>query len=1216
MAEPMTLIGLYRNLLGREPDAEGLRYWQDQINAGNATLQDVAARLMQSEESQTFVAPLVRLYLMFDRTPDSDGLAHWTARLREGTPLSEIARTFTQTAEFAERYGDRPPEEVVRTVYTALHGREPDAEGLAFWTRKLETGEMDLADVLQANIFSDEAQGADSPSSKFVETYMALRTVKDDVSSSEVRDFITLVTERQDESDPADVLQQVRDRVEQQEQNGGDGEGGDGDDEGGGDQDGDGSGNGDGEDQDGDGSGSGDGKDKDDGDRNDDDQGGGGSGGGGGGGGIVLPPIAPDAPPPLDPGTPPPVPIPPPPPQFSVVAPAQVSTFSVGADTVEAGDVFSLDVDGNTVTYSTDGEEGDLDGLATAIADAINADTTVGAIVTAAAGSAGDITLTAVAAGGTFTVGTLSFTDGGSADDQSIDGALTTTTTGGDLSFSGNTTGTITAAIDGDNVATFTRDGMTPTTTVDLDLINTITLADDQTLELPASTALAPALTFEGTGGLIITAAESMSSTHFGRIAETIDLTVTGTDATLSGDSAITASTIRPGSWAGDLTFIGSDAGGNETLDGGAGNDSLYGGSGDDAIGSNGGDDTIDGGAGDDAISGGPGADSLLGGAGNDSFYNLEAGDTVQGGAGDDVYWFSSVADFTAPTIIDTEGTNYAVLASSSETYIETLPDAGLQGLRLLVPTELWFNSDADLGSFHVFDFSDLTNPNDYVYVGAGAATRSLHMIGGTSENDFAGGSGDDRLIGGASMDYLRGGEGADTLEGGGGVDYYYYGAASELAGDVIVDSGENELVLMFSVTDASILPAGTMFTGLSVGNPGSPDTVTADLVFADDASLGTLRTFDLRGAAGAVTFDASGVTVDLEVNAQTSTRTDGANIATGAGNDTITGGHYSDTIAGGAGADTLAGGSQRSDTYIFTSFSDYVQDTVIDGYYVSGNVVKIGGAENGNLALADWIAEVHADAGATWTTLSLSNVTNKLKVIDLSAATGVNHVVDLTGNDVQGQILTGDGDDQITVGNAQSFSSTLRIYLGEGADEANIVGRVSSIDLGADSNADTVRIKPGAGSGVTVAAGSRGDSGLDLPPKSDSLQTAQDGSMTLSPNPLMITELGAGDRVVFETGQTLTYAGTAELKQTDSTLTASDGTTTSSWDGTISDGQYIVASWDQVPDTNQVHVPEADDATLVLYDADATAGVEMRAIKLMTAIGTLTFSDGFIEVT
>lgn len=85
---------------------------------------------------------------------------------------------------------------------------------------------------------------------------------------------------------------------------------------------------------------------------------------------------------------------------------SQVDTLTL-TGAVEAGDVYVVTVDGNNVTYTVTGAEADLDAVRDAIVTAVNADATVGAIITAAAGTSGNLTLTADTAGTSFTSSAL-----------------------------------------------------------------------------------------------------------------------------------------------------------------------------------------------------------------------------------------------------------------------------------------------------------------------------------------------------------------------------------------------------------------------------------------------------------------------------------------------------------------------------------------------------------------------------------------------------------------------------------------------------------------------------------------------------------------------------------------------------------------------------------------------------------------------------------------
>lgn len=103
--------------------------------------------------------------------------------------------------------------------------------------------------------------------------------------------------------------------------------------------------------------------------------------------------------------------------------------------TVEAGDVYSVTVNNNTVSYTTTGLEADLSAVRTALVTAINADAIVGNRVTASAGVAtGEITITENAGTTTAQVDTLTLAGTVELGDQytaTINGtAVTYTVTG------------------------------------------------------------------------------------------------------------------------------------------------------------------------------------------------------------------------------------------------------------------------------------------------------------------------------------------------------------------------------------------------------------------------------------------------------------------------------------------------------------------------------------------------------------------------------------------------------------------------------------------------------------------------------------------------------------------------------------------------------------------------------------------------------------------
>ena len=144
---------LYLTTLGRKPDPVGRRHWVDQLRNGTTTA-TVTAHFFSSPEyftrsgstNRTWVAALYRAIL--GREPDG-GAAAWTDAADGGTPRTTIATSIFQAPESRSRR--------VRDLYVRLLGRQPDAPGLAAWTKVLENGrDIEVAIRLAA---SDEYEG-------------------------------------------------------------------------------------------------------------------------------------------------------------------------------------------------------------------------------------------------------------------------------------------------------------------------------------------------------------------------------------------------------------------------------------------------------------------------------------------------------------------------------------------------------------------------------------------------------------------------------------------------------------------------------------------------------------------------------------------------------------------------------------------------------------------------------------------------------------------------------------------------------------------------------------------------------------------------------------------------------------------------------------------------------------------------------------------------
>ncbi|MFT8234475.1 DUF4214 domain-containing protein [Pseudomonas guariconensis] len=101
-----SITAFYKNILGREPDAGGLAYWQAQVESGQIQLAEVVSSFTTSAEAQAVVQPIIALYqAAFGRTPDTGGLQYWVAQMQGGLSLSDVTQAFAQSSEFASVAG-------------------------------------------------------------------------------------------------------------------------------------------------------------------------------------------------------------------------------------------------------------------------------------------------------------------------------------------------------------------------------------------------------------------------------------------------------------------------------------------------------------------------------------------------------------------------------------------------------------------------------------------------------------------------------------------------------------------------------------------------------------------------------------------------------------------------------------------------------------------------------------------------------------------------------------------------------------------------------------------------------------------------------------------------------------------------------------------------------------------------------------------------------
>jgi hypothetical protein len=130
----------YENYLGRAADSSDLAYWVAQLNSG-ATDESVLASILGSDEYYTdsggtaddFVTALYDDVLA--RDPDANGLTYWESQLSSGMSRTAVAASFLFSTEYRT--------DLVNGYYETFLRRVSDSDGLNYWVARLAAGASD-----------------------------------------------------------------------------------------------------------------------------------------------------------------------------------------------------------------------------------------------------------------------------------------------------------------------------------------------------------------------------------------------------------------------------------------------------------------------------------------------------------------------------------------------------------------------------------------------------------------------------------------------------------------------------------------------------------------------------------------------------------------------------------------------------------------------------------------------------------------------------------------------------------------------------------------------------------------------------------------------------------------------------------------------------------------------------------------------------------------
>jgi Tol biopolymer transport system component len=176
---------LYVNILGRASDRAGLAHWVQAIHSSSAT--KIAFGFFNSEEfrgknldNAEFVKILYKTIL--NRNADSAGLDYWVSELENGLLPEFILYGFFQSTEFsglARQYGVTAYsdgdhslfliKDFVKRFYFNVLSRDPESDGLEYWSGGLSDGSMSASGVAEGFFSSNEFINQKHDNGAFIE---------------------------------------------------------------------------------------------------------------------------------------------------------------------------------------------------------------------------------------------------------------------------------------------------------------------------------------------------------------------------------------------------------------------------------------------------------------------------------------------------------------------------------------------------------------------------------------------------------------------------------------------------------------------------------------------------------------------------------------------------------------------------------------------------------------------------------------------------------------------------------------------------------------------------------------------------------------------------------------------------------------------------------------------------------------------------------------
>lgn len=168
------VMRLYDSTFDRGPDAQGLDYWLDQMDAG-VSKSTVATAFLQSPEFAQAAGTLSTedfvdfLYVKaLGRPSETTGKAYWIDQIDGGLGRGDALLSFSESAEHRVQTADTLAKglwvtddkyQAIAALYDTFSNRLPDEDGLGYWVGQLQSGKS-LSEIASGFAASSEFSNA------------------------------------------------------------------------------------------------------------------------------------------------------------------------------------------------------------------------------------------------------------------------------------------------------------------------------------------------------------------------------------------------------------------------------------------------------------------------------------------------------------------------------------------------------------------------------------------------------------------------------------------------------------------------------------------------------------------------------------------------------------------------------------------------------------------------------------------------------------------------------------------------------------------------------------------------------------------------------------------------------------------------------------------------------------------------------------------------